>query len=664
MATLNPQILLAQQHYKLPDVNIGETFTNLARIKAYQQSQKLEELRYGQLERSMARDDEFQRLASQLYSQDQPAGQPASRGLAGAAPPSAGPPPAPAGGPPPAPGGLSMAGSVPPPVPGQNYAMAPPAINQMPDAAQSGYQRAPSDMQSLATATAPMGGAQRPGMPPGIPAPTSMEPGTFTMAQGGPQSRGLAADLPATDGPPTGPSVGGPPPGPPAPPQPPGGLGGAQPGEPKPLMPQMNERVMMQLYAANPEKAGKLIESQLSVQSKKLEQTEKTNELVYQALTALQASKDPAAMYPVMLQGLREKGVQIPASFPKEYDAALMAFKLREHETLKNQIDRAKVTVEENRAIHLREQANRERTQSGTDVATTRLREEEAKRVPLQGQEDVARTKLLEQQTADLVNERKKEAGQVFEYTKDPKWNVYLSQEMQRAKLSPGTTPPDEVIAKARANQVEDKQKVVRDHGLNAVAKNMSGSDKIRVESLTTKGQVHESLMNNIDEIERLIAEGVYTNQPEERLKAFLANEGGVRAKDPMAARTARLYELGEAMALEKAEGKLGGNTSDTDLLTIKSAGGNFQRPKSALSMQESLKSIKKIARMNMDDANTGLQRYKETNELPKFGEMRETRLKILTPAKLEEAYQKEKAKGYTKEEVREALLKQGFKED
>ena len=64
---------------------------------------------------------------------------------------------------------------------------APPGITQMPDAAQAGYQRAPCPMQSLATATAPMGGGQMPGMPPGIPAPTSMEPGTFTMAQGGPQ---------------------------------------------------------------------------------------------------------------------------------------------------------------------------------------------------------------------------------------------------------------------------------------------------------------------------------------------------------------------------------------------------------------------------------------------------------------------------------------------
>ena len=121
----------------------------------------------------------------------------------------------------------------------------------------------------------------------------------------------------------------------------------------------------------------------------------------------------------------------------------------------------------------------------------------------------------------------------------------------KEARLPPGTSPTDHpaVIAKARQYQVDDKQKVVRDHGLEAARAALPKADAKRIEQLGAKGTAMEGLQNTLDEVERLIDEGVYTNLPEERLNQILA-DAGLRASDPIAARTARLYELGHAMSI------------------------------------------------------------------------------------------------------------------
>ena len=48
----------------------------------------------------------------------------------------------------------------------------------------------------------------------------------------------------------------------------------------------------MRLYAANPEKASKLMEGHLKMQTGKLEQAEKMNEQMYQVLSAVEASPE------------------------------------------------------------------------------------------------------------------------------------------------------------------------------------------------------------------------------------------------------------------------------------------------------------------------------------------------------------------------------------
>ena len=126
-----------------------------------------------------------------------------------------------------------------------------------------------------------------------------------------------------------------------------------------------------------------------------------------------------------------------------------MRFKLQEHETLKDQLEKAKIVHENQKTSTARAdelykvaQGKREGTQSDLDVATTGLRKAEAGRVPAQQAEDEARAAQLRQQTADLVQARKDKAGQVTPYTTDPDQNVYLSQAAQELKLPPGTPRP------------------------------------------------------------------------------------------------------------------------------------------------------------------------------------------------------------------------------
>ena len=80
--------------------------------------------------------------------------------------------------------------------------------------------------------------------------------------------------------------------------------------------------------------------------------------------------------------------------------------------------------------------------------------------------------------------------------------------------------------------------------------------------------------------------------------------------------------------------------------------------------MQESLKSIRNLAKIHIQDANTGWKKYKETGSLPRFGENRAERLKILTPDLLDDAYEARKKDGWTKQQVRDGLLKQGWREE
>jgi hypothetical protein len=642
VATLNSSLILAQQPYKPPtDFNLGDTLVQAARLKAYRQQQALEELRLGQAQHAQDRQAQFEQIMSGVFTPQQapPQGPPPG------APP--GPPPGqPPGMPPGLPSadrGLTMAQAVPPATPQQgSYAMAPPPAGPR---GLSSYAMAPIDLQSRAGLEAQAG-------PPGAP-----------MMNVGMAGTPLAGAMPARG---SGAPASG------APPPPASGLGAAEPQRSQipGLNQPLNEQVLMRAFSVNPEATGKWLTGYTEMQGKKLEQAEKVNTLIYDNIKALEQSPDPAGMYPEMLKNLRAKGVPVPDNFPSTYQPALMKFLLQSHRGVKTELEEARTRVEGYKALNEKAQAGKHEAETGRvpyeiahlkaqtvqNLAQAGKAEAEAKRVPeeiadLKSQQAL-RTATIGKTTEEilnLVNERKAKLAQVTPYTTDSKKNVYLSNAAQTLKLPPGTPPTAAVIELARQYEVEDELKVARDHGLNAAKAVLPAAEAKRLDAVREKGTAMEGLENTLDEIERLIAEGVYTNQPDERLKAFLANTAGVRDKDPMAARTARLYELGNELALEKAGGKLGGQVSDTDLRVIQSSGGNLQAAKSALAMQESLKSIRRIAKINLDDANKGWKRYKETGSLGEFGANRRERLKLLTQADIAESM---KANNWTREQA------------
>ena len=103
---------------------------------------------------------------------------------------------------------------------------------------------------------------------------------------------------------------------------------------------------------------------------------------------------------------------------------------------------------------------------------------------------------------------------------------------------------------------------------------------------------------------------------------------------------------------------------SEGDRQTFERAGGDLQLSQAALSRKETIKSMRSLAKINMHDANKVWETHDKTGDFPRFGSAREERLKILTPERLEEAYQGKKAQGWTKEQVRQGLIGAGWKEE
>ena len=367
---------------KLPDYNMSDTFVNIARLKAYEQQQRMEELKLGQTQRTLDREDLWRQVWGDVMTPGQPTG--GTRGLAGAPPGGATAPP---------PGGVPpLQGAAPP------LTMA----QQIPPAAQGTYANT--------------------GMPSGVPA--SGMPTAFGTAPIDLQSRaglgGLAGVTPTGQPPlmnvgrpaaPVQPPGGVPPATGPLPGQPPAdqGLGAKQPGLPDMpgLMLHFNQDALRRAYAIDPERTMKAYNDQVEMHGKKLEHAEKQNELVYNTLSALEQSPNPAEFYPMALQSLRDKGVAVPASFPKEYDPALVRFKIREHEGMKERLNNARIQLAGAQSV----QAG---TQSAENIAKTQKTETENRLLPqeyeLKRQNAVSEIQRRLEQTTDDTEKRKLEA--------------------------------------------------------------------------------------------------------------------------------------------------------------------------------------------------------------------------------------------------------------
>jgi hypothetical protein len=296
--------------FKVPDFNLGDTFTQMARLSAYEQSRRTSELEQEEKRGKLDRDRLWRStiagafptadprapaglnaMPPQAQAQPQTQAPPVTGGLAGPQPISQGP---------------SMAGP-------QGMASQVPTNQWMDINPQTGEWSTPGGMSAPPTSPMAPGGLTRPqsGMPsaitamaqPEAPGQPSLQGGGLTLAQ--PQSAATGQAGAST-----------------------GTLGSPQPSRPLEamvpgLMPMPDMRAVQAAFAIDPEKTSTWYSSYLTQRGKQLEEVKHNNELVHQVTGAM---LDNPGYYKEGLAYLREQGVPVPKNMPQEYNPALVKF--------------------------------------------------------------------------------------------------------------------------------------------------------------------------------------------------------------------------------------------------------------------------------------------------------------------------------------------------
>ena len=293
MGTL-PQLIAFQP----PQMNLGETYTTMARLAAYDQARRAGALELEEKRGQFDREAQWRQLMSQAFQPQAPTTGPS---FATAQPQPAAPAPQAPGMPPTAPGGFTMAQAVPPATAEQgSYAQMPPpgGVPQGPIA----YGNAPMDLQSrvgLENIAGPVDTTQPP-----------LQGGGFTQAQPGTVAqRQVSFTQPGAPAPPQGFTA----------PQPTKPLGMSVPG----LMPMPNTALIQQAMALNPEKTSQMYGAYLTQRGKQLEEVDRNNKLVYQVTGAI---LDQPEYYQEGIDRLKEQGVPVPANMPPTFNRAYVSF--------------------------------------------------------------------------------------------------------------------------------------------------------------------------------------------------------------------------------------------------------------------------------------------------------------------------------------------------
>lgn len=194
-------------------------------------------------------------------------------------------------------------------------------------------------------------------------------------------------------------------------------------------------------------------------------------------------------------------------------------------------------------------------------------------------------------------------------------------------QLPPGSPPTPAMVQQARQDLLTEERQIEQEkqQGRVEVAaatgreaaqeKALGQTAQKRLEDYDKAGLEAQTAHTTMDEIERLIGEGVYGNTIGDRA-AMAAYRAGTRPHDAKAQRTARLQELGSKMT---AAPGLGTAVSDADAKLYAKAAGNFQEPKNLQEMRESLKSMRAIANTAVKTANRAREHYEQTGKLPPF---------------------------------------------
>jgi hypothetical protein len=351
----------------------------------------------------------------------------------------------------------------------------------------------------------------------------------------------------------------------------------------------------------------------LEAQKAQLEQSMKGLEFGGQVAQGVEdmiaAGRDPQEAWQAGIATMRQAGFPVQGITPT-YDATMLAKWKGQATALKDRLTAQQKVVDQ-------------------QLAERRLALEGRTESRLERAEGRAETKAQ--------REEREAAGGLYPYVTDSARNEALNQAMQEANLPRGSEPPAEVLQRARMIEQASKEAVAGATGREAAqARTTSETAQKRLEALDKNGLAAQDTQTTLDEVERLLGEGVYGNSPVDRA-AMVAYRNGLRANDTKAQRTARLQELGNQLIL--ARGSLGSNVSNTDAQIYARAAGNFQQAKNLQEMQESIRSMRTILNKAVDYANTARRSYEETGRLPALegrpdrGPHAGTPLDQLTPA-------------------------------
>jgi hypothetical protein len=152
-----------------------------------------------------------------------------------------------------------------------------------------------------------------------------------------------------------------------------------------------------------------------------------------------------------------------------------------------------------------------------------------------------------------------------------------------------------------------------------------------QLKAYRTSAEEGRAVNETLDEVERLLLEGVYEQSP--TLPAALLTYRTTGTVPPgydgtQLARTQRVRELGARLTL--SHGRLGVGVSNEDRETYSRSAGNFESGKTLDSMKESIKSMREIANRAITNFTEADQTFREQGRLPAIPT---TRSQIVPPA-------------------------------
>jgi hypothetical protein len=300
MSTL-PQLV----PFQVPNFNLGDTLTQMARLGAYESQRRTSELEQEEKRTKLDRERLWRSTIAGAFPTTDPRA-PAGLNAMAPQPQAQAPPQAP-----PVTGGLA----------GPQPIAQGPAMGGAPGMAinpQTGEWSTPGGMSAPPVSPMAPGGLTRPqpGMPSAITALAQPPAGAQPPLQGG----GFTQTTPGTGGSlPTAPTGQGGLPQGLATPQPSRPLEALVPG----LMPMPDMRAVQRAFAIDPEKTSQWYGAYLTQRGKQLEEVTRNNELVHQVTGAM---LDNPAYYKEGLEYLRAQGVPVPKNMPAEYNPAFVKF--------------------------------------------------------------------------------------------------------------------------------------------------------------------------------------------------------------------------------------------------------------------------------------------------------------------------------------------------